>query len=254
MSSPSLTKRNLRKNSSSSSTPSPASFTLLDIQKLIAESEERIKRHVNEKFDSLTEKISSLEASITDIKAVQVQQESDIQVLKNAVANQQCQIESFEEKERQCNLIVSNLKETDIEFNSYTISDDKDKILALFNHILPPEERVSNNDVVSTARLGRSGRNTRILKVRLSSVHCRNKILRSCKHLNLESVRRSFDKIYVNKDMSYLRRLEEKRLRERFKDLKGQYTDGSVSVRLRNGKLFLNQFVKDCVDYRNQLF
>lgn len=64
-------------------------------------------------------------------------------------------------------------------------------------------EALSSRDVVSTTRFGQSGRSTQILKVRLSSVHYRNKILRSCRHLNDESVRRSLDTIFVNKDMSF---------------------------------------------------
>ena len=76
MASPSQPKRNLRKNSSSISTLNQTSFSLLDIQRLISESEVRIKNHVNEKFDNLSEIIATLEASI--IKRVQVAQESDI--------------------------------------------------------------------------------------------------------------------------------------------------------------------------------
>lgn len=254
MSSPSLSKRNLRKNSSTipNQSPNQSSFTLLDIQKLISESEERIKKHVNEKFEILTEKISSLEASVTEIKAVQVAQEADIVSIKKLIVDQQCHIEAFEERDRQCNLIISNLEEDEIVCDGDEFAEDENKVLKLFNKILPPDAKITPHDIDDTLRLGRRGRKPRTLKVRLTSVHCRNKILRSCKHLNLDSVRQTFGRVFVNKDMSFLRRLEEKRLREQYKQLRDKHPDGFV--RLRNGKLYLGQFVKDCVDYRNQLF
>ena len=79
-----LVEEKFKENSSTipNQSPNQSSFTLLDIQKLISESEERIKKHVNEKFEILTEKISSLEASVTEIKAVQVAQEADIVSIK----------------------------------------------------------------------------------------------------------------------------------------------------------------------------
>ena len=132
---------------------------------------------------------------------VQVQQESNIYHSKNVIDNQQTQIEAFEE-DSQCSLTVSNFKETDFVFDGDAITSE-DKIFVLFNHILPTGEALSSRDVVSTTRFGRSGRSTQILKVRLSSVHYRNKILRSCRHLNDEAVRRALDTIFVNKDMSF---------------------------------------------------
>lgn len=220
-----------------------ASFTLLDIQKLIAESEERVIEHVNKRFDALASKIDSLESTVRAVKAVQVQQGKDMDHIKELILNQQHQMEAFEEKDRRCNLVVSNLPETDVSFENDTLSDDEEKVKALLNTILPTDQELRSEDVIETARIGRAGRSPRILKLRLSSVDCRNRILRSARHLNSTSIRDTFGRIYVNKDMSYLRRLEEKRLRLRYKELKAIHPD---ETRLKNGKLFLGLSVKDC--------
>ena len=94
----SASKKVLRSNSSS--------FTLCDIEKLIALSEERIITHVNKQFRALTEKTEALENTINSVKAVQVQQEADIEQIKILIVNQQQQIEAYEDRERRCNLII----------------------------------------------------------------------------------------------------------------------------------------------------
>lgn len=203
----------------------------------------------------MTSKIESLESAVTAVKATQVQQETDIFRIKDLIAKQQHQIEAHEERERRCNLVISNLPETDISFENDTLVDDVTKIEALVNAILPPMERVSagldSGDIVETSRIGRAGRFPRMVKVRLGDVECRNKILRACRNLNSDRIRSSFGKIFINKDMTFLRRQEEKHLRLHYKELKARYPD---ETRLRNGKLFLGPSIKDCVDYRNQLF
>lgn len=241
--SPALQKKTTRQNS--------ASFTLLDIQKLIAESEARVIAHVNDRFDALASKIDSLEAAVTAVKAVQAQQETDIARIKELIVSQQSQIEASEERERRCNIIISGLPETDFTFEEDKLEDDHQKIETLVNAILPPSERLDVDDIKEVTRLGRGGRSPRIVRVRLTDVGCRNRILRSCGGLNADSIRRSFGRIYVNKDMSLLRRQEEKRLRLHYKELKAKYPD---ETKLRNGKLYLGLSVKDAVDFRNQLF
>lgn len=118
-------------------------------------------------------------------------------------------------------MMILNLKETNIVFDGDPISNNEIKIFSPF---------------LTTFR------NTGILKERLSFMHhCRNKIFRSCKLLN-------DDFVYMD---TFLWRFWKKRLK-RFKERKSQYSDRFM--RLKNEKLFLSQFVRDCVDYRNQLF
>ena len=229
-----------------------ASFTLLDIQKIIAESEERITANVNRKFDILSAKIDSLETALSEVKAVQVRQESDMAHIKEIIVSQQHQIEVFEERKRNKNLIFSNVPETDVTFEGSNLSTDIDKVKSLVDSIIPETASFDSDDIQEVTRIGRGGgRSPRILKVRVANINCRNQILFCSRNLNANDIRTSFGRVYINKDMSALRRLEEKRLRDHFKQLKVQYPN---EVRLRSGTLFLGPAIKDRVDFRNQLF
>ena len=240
-----------RKGGSKVNTPPPPP-TLQDFKKLLSESEERVISKFNAKIDTLLSKVTALESAINDVKAVQVQQEMCIAQMKDVIAEQQGRIEAFDERERRCNLIVSNLPETSITLNEETFENDETKVLALVNEILPASQELDSDDVHEVVRLGRPGMKPRILRVKFSEESSRNKILRSCRNLNSSEIQAAFGRIYINKDLSFLRRQEEKRLRQRRSDLKKSYPE--ADVRIKNGKLFLGPAIRDCIDYRNQLF
>lgn len=244
--SPVVTRKGSKSNVSS---PFP---TLSDFKKLLLESEDRILNKLNAKIDTLIEKVTALDAAILDVKAVQVQQEIDIAKIKDVITNQQRQIEACDERLRGCNLIISNLPESKVTFKQEALESDKEKVRELFNEILPPDQEVFDDDLCEVVRIGRPGRNSRALKVKLSSEKWRNNILRCGRNLNSDSIRSAFGRIYINKDLSFLRRQEEKRLREKRKELKEQYPD--ADVRIRSGKLYLGPAIRDSVNICNQLF
>ena len=244
MTSPAVSKKNAKSN--------PPALTLQDVRKLLAESEERIIMTVNSKFEALCSKIDKLDSAVNEIKAIQVHQEAEIENIKTVIVKQQQQIEAFEERERQCNLIISNLPETDVVFNKVTLTDDEEKISCLLEEILDEEHQLSSSDIEETRRIGRPGRRPRLLKVRLSDAKSKYNILRASRKLNSVDIRNSFGRIYINKDLSFLRRQEERRLREQYKELRASYPGSAVA--LRNGKLFLGPAIKDQVNYYNLLF
>ena len=242
----------LRK-SSKTATPNPQpSCSLLEFKNLLLESEERVISKLNAKIDALIEKVSAVESAINDIKAVQVQQEMDIDKIKDLIVTQQTHIEWLDERSRGCNLMVSGLPESNITYNQETLEDDKEKALTLINDILYPGQVLDSDDIVDVTRLGRPGRNPRPLKVKVIDEKCRNNVVRSGRLLNSDKIRSVFGRVYINKDLSYLRRQEEKRLRQKRNELKAAHPD--ADVRLKNGKLYLGPAVRDMLDYRNQLF
>ena len=81
---------------------------------------------------------------------------------------------------------------------------------------------------------------------------CRNYIVRCGKFLNSDRICSAFGRVYINKDLSYFRRQEEKRLRMKRNELKASYPE--ADVRLKSGKLYLSPAIKDIIDYKNQLF
>ena len=152
-------------------------------------------------------------------------------------------------------MINSNIPECPGTFNNETLSDDDAKVKALVNAIVPDSTCMhldTSEAILDVKRIGYSGGNSpRILKVSLLDVECRNKILRCTRNLNSETIHRTFERVFINKDMSFLRRREEKRLRDAYRQLRARYPE---DARLKNGKLFLSQAIKDRIDFRNQLF
>ena len=239
--------------SSKNATPSEQSaFTLREFKMLLMESEERAISKLNSKIDALMKKVCAVEEAITDIKAVQVQQEMDIAKIKDVIATQQSHIEWLDERSRSCHLMISNLPESSITFNQKTLESDNEKVLSLINEILSPAQTLDPDDIGDVVRLGRPGRNPRPLKVKVVDEKCRNYIVRSGKFLNSDRIRSAFGRVYINKDLSYFRRQEEKRLRMKRNELKASYPE--ADVRLKSGKLYLGPAIKDIIDYKNQLF
>lgn len=73
-----------------------------------------MEQHVHQTFEQLSAKISALEAPITEVKEVQISQDTDIRQINDIITDQQHQIEQYEERSRQCDLIISNLPEADV--------------------------------------------------------------------------------------------------------------------------------------------
>ena len=121
-------------------------------------------------------------------------------------------------------MIISNLLETDITVDSVTLSSDTEKVVALSNAILPKDARIEGSDIEEIVWLGnRGGGKARILKMKFANLSCRNNAFRFSRNLNSPTVYNSFGRVYINKDMSYLRRKEEKRLRDEYHSLKNDY-------------------------------
>ena len=135
------------------------------------------------------------------MKAVQTQQEMDIASIKDIIASQQRQIEFFDERARRCNLILSNVPETTVKFDREELDDDMSKFVTLANEILPACKELEPDDIVEVIRVGRPGRNPRLLKVKLSEERLRNDILRSGKNLGSKNIRAVFGAVDVNKDV-----------------------------------------------------
>lgn len=107
---------------------------------MIIKSEQRIIQHVEE----LVKKFGAFENVVTEMNRVQAQQETDINIVKEILVEQQVQIESFE---RKCNLTVTNIPDVDLSFNRETVKDDETKVKHLLNTILPQKQKISNRDI-----------------------------------------------------------------------------------------------------------
>ena len=155
----------------------------MHIQNIIADSEKRILQRIDERFKALDDRISNLEVDMKAIKSVQVQQETNVNRIREVI--EQRQIESFDEEQRRCNLIIAKMPEGEVTINKVPIAYDREKFVALANLILPQEAKTNANEVVKAVRLGRRGGDEPcVMKVKLQHVASRNTILRFCRNLN----------------------------------------------------------------------
>ena len=234
-----------------STVPSPQrsnpTLTFDAIKDLIQRSEEKILSML----DDITGRISALELKLDSVHSEQITQAHDIVKLKETVVRQQVMIESLEVTRRQNSLIISNVPESDIQFNGGKVATDDEKVHLLCS---ASDESFDSSTISLCSRLGRPDKNRkRPIKVDFTSTHVRNKILRSQRRVRQDaSILKAFGPVYLNPDRSHLARLEDKRLREKMKRMKSNSSTPD-EIYIRSGKLYRKSDIVDQVDIGSHL-
>lgn len=214
-----------------------------EIKQLLSSLESRIMQ----KLDDISSRLSNVEQNHDRIVNEQLRLGVEVQSLKETVHKQQLLIENLDIKSRQCNLIFSGIPEGNVTSNGKTLSDDIEKISEICDSL---EINVHSPDITvfnSCYRLGpkKLGSN-RALKVSFSDLKHRNKVLYNQKSLR-EDNSAWYSKVFANKDLPFLTRSEEKRLKERLQ-LERRAASPQDKIFLKNGKLYRNG---DVIDYSN---
>lgn len=232
----------------SGSLNSTTAFSLEDVRLLISQSEDRILA----KLDTVATSLATLTRRLDNIQAEQYRLSLDMTSVKDLVVKQQEQIERMEAEKREKNLVFSNVPEEDIMVNDLILESDIDKLEYLCGVI---DKEIDRNDFFSCSRIGRpKAGHKRLLLIKFEDVKHRNRVLFSQKALRDDKLCTSkFGQIYVNKDSTFLIRKEEKRLRERLKEVRADCCPGD-KVFIRSGKLYLNSKVVDEIKISNQIF
>ena len=232
----------------SGSQGSISSLSLEDVKNLISQSEERIIT----KLESICSSITLLQSKFDDIRAEQIEQGLQINAIKHTILKQQEQIEGLEAHKRRKNLIFSGVPESAVTIEDSILRDDIQKLNHLCEKI---SEGFEEEDIVSCKRIGeRKNGQIRLLHVKFNDVDTRNRTLFSQRSLwSDDTVSKYFGQIFVNKDSTILIRREEKRLRDRMKELRSA-SNFHDKIYIRSGKLFKNSTVVDEIKIANQLF
>ena len=112
------------------------------------------------------------------------------------------------------------------------------------------------DQIESCVRLGGSSKkgHNRLLKVKFEDAASKYKVMRSQRNMRENNALvEAFGRIYVNPDSTFLMRKEEKRLREKLKDLKVTAHETDM-IYIRRGTLYRNNEVIDKINVANQLF
>ena len=222
-------------------------LTLDAIKDLIQKSEEKILS----RLDDITSRISALELQLGSVHGEQITHAHDIDKLKDIVVRQQLMIEGLEVTRRQNSLIISNVPEEDIQLNEGKVCTDNEKVHLLCS---ASDETFDSSTISQCSRLGRPDKNRkRPIKIVFTSLHVRNKILRSQKRMRQDaSIHKAFGPVYFNPDRPHLARLEDKRLREKMKIMKSKSSTPD-EIYIRSGKLYRKSEIVDQVDVGTQL-
>ena len=126
----------------------------------------------------------------------------------------------MENASRACNAIFSAVPEGNIHFEDKTLTDDESKVRALC--VAAVGQSFDCDQIESCVRLGGSKKgHNRLLKVKFEDAASKYKVMRSQRNMRENNALvEAFGRIYVNPDSTFLMRKEEKRLREKLKDLK----------------------------------
>ena len=138
----------------------------------------------------------------------------NVRTQREIIYNHQKFLETLANKDRQCNIIVTGLAES--ENAESLLSDDRSEIVKIANTLLPGNEDANDMEI---ERLGKieTARNPRPIRVKFKSSVTRNKICANAKLLkNTEGYR----KVYVKKGTHPAIRKENARIYKLVKDEK----------------------------------
>jgi hypothetical protein len=223
-------------------------FTFESIKSLILESEARVMS----KLTNIEAKISSIEARLDKVQMEQLNVSSEVDKLKDIILMQQKQIERMEINAREKVLIFSGVPESPVQMEGGSVlTDDVEKISYLCREICD----FDSSPIEKCFRIGKNqSQRNRLLRVKFDEVGIRNSVLRSQRALREDqSISEKFGKIYINPDRTDLSRKEDKRLREKMKEIKASSSNPS-DVFIRAGKLYVKSEIVDQSDIANQLF
>ena len=205
------------------------------------------------RLDSIETKISAIDSRLDMMQAEQIRLKNENDQIKDLVISQQRQIERMENASRACNAIFSAVPEGSVQFEGETLTDDESKVRALC--VAAVGQSFDCDHIESCVRLGGSKKgHNRLLKVTFEDAASKYKVMRSQRNMRENNALvEAFGRIYVNPDSTFLMRKEEKRLREKLKDLKAT-AHGTDMIYIRRGTLYRNNEVIDKINVANQLF
>lgn len=167
---------------------------------------DKIETKIDKEITGMKTRIEVLETEVTAQK-----EKND--VLSGIVVEMQKALNKVDTEEREKNIMVSGMSETDIVLNEVTLSNDNEKLHKLFELI------GADFNPTETLRLGtqKPGKN-RVIKVVLEDKNTRNDVTK--KASKLKDLEEPWKKIYVNRDEHPVYRSENNRLRKKMNDFR----------------------------------
>ena len=243
----------LSQSKTSASSPNKP-ITLADLQRALDDSFAKMNKTFNDilekSLDKLRQEIrEDFQAQITNLESKIASQAEDIENLKSAfhcVDKVDSRLDSLAvtshelmRKAIETNIVVSGIPEDE------TLDDDSGLIGKVLQTLDCPFSEVSN-----FARVGRaSDHGPRLLKISFRNADLRIRAVKNAKLLRQKSC---FNRVFANPDLTFAERREQKRLRDKAREIKSR--DPSAKVFVRRQDLTLNGDVIDRAKPHLQLF
>ena len=183
----------------------------------------KVNDHINAHFQQLEEKLTTSSVPTASTTSIPSKTSQITETMATHV------IDEYRDREtRKLNIIIHNALESTATEPSVRIAHDTKSVADIAKSI-----DAGPVDIVNITRLGKKldGR-SRLMKVQLSNLNQKRKILSNTKKLRESSS--SFQKVYVTPDLSLNERRENKRLRD---ELLQRKKDGEKDLIIQRGKI-----------------
>ena len=204
---------------------------------------ERLNEILDAKVNRLETKldgaIDELNRKITVLESKCEKYEDDISTLKSIVIAQQKVLQKSDSAERECNIIISGLSEEEITEGDDTYVNDEEKLDVIFTKL---DIQVVDTEPIN--RLGKPSANyCRKIKMKLPNKETKNLVLK--KAAQLKNANSPWKNVYIQSDKHHVLLQEEKRLRDKKKDISKLDENRGKEIFIRKGKLTVDGVLVD---------
>ena len=202
---------------------------------------------ITSKLNNLEVKVNKVVDEVADNAEKTKTISDEVTCLKNVILNQQKYLEALKRKETSKNLIISGIPIGDLRINNNgNLSEEKDKLDAIFGHIGCSNELSMHSEMHRITPYPQS--ETYSLKMCFKDSTVVKRVIDKAKALkNFKAA-----KIFLNFDTPYYSRKEHNRLRKKKTTLMESHVGEDIKV--EKGKLYHNGVIVDQFDLSNQLF
>ena len=176
----------------------------------------------------------------------------EIKTLKKVIGEHQKVIESVQREKKANNVFVSGLPQT-IDSDDEVL-EDSSKVL---QHVLTAvHPTVTPDDYVIVKDFDIAPGNTRhSMLIRFNEKANKDTVLKNCKDLKDKPAADPLRWVFMKHDQSPMTKKENDRIYQKFRELRETHKDSpNTNVRLKSGKLYINDIVHDEFNLSNQLF
>lgn len=218
---------------------------------------------VKNSLDDAVKNIEDQQKEIDEVRTELVEKTEEIKMLKKIIGEQQKTLERINGEKKANNVFITGIPkilyiagETGApDEPGTTLTESKDIIQHILKMVHPPVT-ANDYDIIKDfeCKPGHS-RHSMLLRFKDDQKTCRKHILVKSKMLKDSDPASPFKYIYIKTDMTPLSKKENDRLYQKLRDLREEHEGNqTMNVRIKFGKVYVNESIVDEFNLCNQLF